>query len=250
MQPASTNIPQQPVRVALLCNGFSFEAWEAAAINAVLELPFVELVLIVENANTATGATLKQPLRYPWRYFFWRAYKRTRLSKIDAVQTVDLSDDLEKLPRIKTITTLKGKYSEYFPEETITRIREAKADVILRFGFYIIRGEILTAARYGVWSYHHGDEQQFRGGPPGFWEMVRGVPVTGAILQRLTEKLDSGIVLRKGFFPTIRKSYRAQLNQLLNGTSAWMKLALVDLHNGITAPLEAEPVSSAAKITT
>jgi Formyl transferase len=250
MQPASNNTTEEKIRVVLLCNGLSFEAWEAAAIRQVTELPFVELVLIVENNNTASGATLKQPLHYPWRNFFWRIYKRKRLSKIDAVQLVDLSDELERLPRIKTITSLKGKYSEFFPEETIARIREAKADVILRFGFNIIRGEILTAARYGVWSYHHGDEQQFRGGPPGFWEMVRGVTVTGAILQRLTEKLDSGIVLRKGYFPTIRKSYRAQLNQLLNGTSSWMMQSLVDLHNGITAPLEAAPVSSQAKITT
>ncbi|MFN8712605.1 MAG: formyltransferase family protein, partial [Bacteroidota bacterium] len=234
MQPASNNTTEEKIRVVLLCNGLSFEAWEAAAIRQVTELPFVELVLVVENNNTSSGATLKQPLRYPWRNFFWRIYKRKRLSKIDAVQLVDLSDELERLPRIKTITSLKGKYSEIFPEETISRIREAKADVILRFGFNIIRGEILTAARYGVWSYHHGDEQQFRGGPPGFWEMVRGVTVTGAILQRLTEKLDSGIVLRKGYFPTIRKSYRAQLNQLLNGTSAWMKLVLIDVHNGIT----------------
>lgn len=214
-----------------------------------MQLPFAEIVLVAENASHIPGATLKQPLRYPWRYFFWRAYKRLRLSKIDALQAVDMSDELEKLPRMKVAVSLKGKHSEYFSDEAVAKIRAANADVILRFGFNILRGEILTAARYGVWSYHHGDEQQFRGGPPGFWEMVRGVPVTGAILQRLTETLDSGVVLRKGYFRTIRKSYRAQLNQLLNGTTPWMKNALTDLHHGITRHAEAAPVSSQAKIT-
>lgn len=55
--------------------------------------------------------------------------------------------------------------------------------------------------------------------------------VTGAILQRLTEKLDAGIVLRKGFFPTIKHSYKANLEQLLSGTASWMKQALIDVVN-------------------
>jgi methionyl-tRNA formyltransferase len=44
--------------------------------------------------------------------------------------------------------------------------------VLLRFGFNILSGEILTVARYGVWSYHHGDNDYYRGGPPHFWELV------------------------------------------------------------------------------
>jgi len=43
---------------------------------------------------------------------------------------------------------------------------------------------------FGVWSWHHGDEDKYRGGPPAFWEIVNADPVTGALLQRLTERLD------------------------------------------------------------
>lgn len=247
--PNSSDNAAKPLRLVLLCNSLTFDAWEAAALRAVMQLPFVEIVLVAENASHIHGATLKKPFSYPWRHFFWRVYQRTRLAKIGALQPVDLSDELEKLPRMKVAVTRKGKHSNYFSDEAVAKIRAANADVILRFGFNILRGEILNAARYGVWSYHHGDEQQFRGGPPGFWEMVRGVPVTGAILQRLTETLDSGVVLRKGYFRTIRKSYRAQLNQLLNGTTPWMRNALTDLHHGITRHAEAAPVSSTAKIT-
>ena len=38
-----------------------------------------------------------------------------------------------------------------FPDDALERIREKKLDVLIRFGFNILRGEILTAARYGVW---------------------------------------------------------------------------------------------------
>lgn len=240
----------EPIRIALLCNSLTVEAWEADALRQVLALPFVQVVLVIENATPHQGPTLRQPFRYPWRRLLWRGYKRLRLAKISAVQPVDLSDELEKLPRLKAVVTHPKKHSDYFSDVDLARIREAQPDVLLRFGFGILRGDILTVAKHGVWSYHHGDEQRFRGGPPGFWEIVRNVPATGAILQRLTPTLDSGIVLRKGYFPTLRKSYRAQLNQLLHGTSGWMKQALLDVHLGNTAALLAAPATSSARITT
>jgi len=73
---------------------------------------------------------------------------------------------------------------------------------MIRFGFNILRGDILTVARYGIWSYHHGDNDFYRGGPAYFWEVYEGNPISGAILQVLTEELDAGKVLCKGFFAT------------------------------------------------
>src|SRR6266567_2602478 len=66
----------------------------------------------------------------------------------------------------------------------------------------ILAGEILTAARYGVWSYHHGDNDFYRGGPPHFWELCERAPLSGVILQVLTEELDGGVVLCKSLFAT------------------------------------------------
>jgi hypothetical protein len=74
--------------------------------------------------------------------------------------------------------------------------------VLIRLGFRILRGGILTAAPHGVWSYHHGDNDRYRGGPPGFWEVMEGTPVTGTILQRLTEALDDGQVLYRSWGAT------------------------------------------------
>ena len=44
--------------------------------------------------------------------------------------------------------------------------------------------------------------------PPGFWEIHNGDPVTGVILQRLTETLDGGVVLHAGWFKTNRGELR------------------------------------------
>lgn len=68
---------------------------------------------------------------------------------------------------------MKGKYAQYFSAKDLTLIKTHKPDVILRFAYNIIKGEILTLAKHGVWSFHHADEQVIKGGPAGFWELSK-----------------------------------------------------------------------------
>jgi hypothetical protein len=233
------------IRVGILCNGLEFESWEAEAIRQVKSLPFVELVVIIRDASpTETSVSLpRKLLQYPWRKLNWRLYKRFRLH-IPATSSEHMADALAKIPLLHCIPELRGKYSQHFSAADIEKVRAYQPDVLLRFGFNILRGEILHLPQYGIWSFHHADEQIIRGGPAAFWEIRKGYPVTGAILQRLTEKLDAGIVLRKGWFPTISHSHKANLQQLLHGTSSWMKQALIDLYN------EKSPASTGVPLTT
>jgi len=94
------------------------------------------------------------------------------------------------------------KFVHRFPGDALDIIRAKDLDVLIRFGFNILKGDILKAARYGVWSYHHGDNEFYRGGPAHFWELREGSPLSGVILQVLTEELDSGLVLCKSLFAT------------------------------------------------
>jgi hypothetical protein len=130
----------------------------------------------------------------------------------------------------------------------VETIRRHSLDFILRFDFGIIRGEILESARYGVWSFHHGDEMKYRGGPPCYWEIANGDPVTGFILQRLTERLDGGIVLRKGFIKTQSHSYTKNLSLALIESSKFPALVCIDIHNANTDYLERAPSVTNAPI--
>ena len=223
---------EKKIRIAILCRGYDFDSWEADCIREVLSLPFVEIVLLIaEPAEVKqSNGIVNKLIHYPYRNFLWRYFKRYRL-KISSYKQVSLKNELEKISLIYCNTELKGKYAQYFSAKDLTLIKTHKPDVILRFAYNIIKGEILTLAKHGVWSFHHADEQVIKGGPAGFWELSKRMAVTGAILQRLTEKLDAGIVLRKGFFPTIKHSYKANLEQLLSGTASWMKQALIDVVN-------------------
>ena len=57
-------------------------------------------------------------------------------------------------------------------------------------------------SKIGIFSFHHGDNDFYRGGPPGFWEVYNQEPSTGFIIQRINEVLDNGDVIFKGNIPT------------------------------------------------
>jgi hypothetical protein len=140
---------------------------------------------------------------------------------------------------------LQGKFSQYFTPEDVARIQEMKLDFILRFAFGIIRGAILDTAKYGVWSFHHDDPDKYRGAPPGFWEIYYGDPVTGAILQRLTDRLDGGIVLHRGWFRTERTSYVANRDRALMGAASWPARVCKEILAGrLTQPMKPSPTKA------
>ena len=138
--------------------------------------------------------------------------------------------------------------SQYFDDEDLSAIGGYDLDSLLRFGFNILRGPILQAARFGVWSFHHGDERRYRGHPACFWEIYEGNSVTGAILQRLTERLDGGVVLRRGFFRTQPSSFAATRDQVLMGSACWPADVCRDLQRGAADYLDDQPSPTTAPV--
>ena len=101
-----------------------------------------------------------------------------------------------------------GLYYRYDTEE-IDKIKKLNLDILIRGGSGILQGEILKICRLGILSFHHGDNDFYRGGPPGFWEVYNREPSTGFIIQRLSEILDGGDVIFKG---NIQTSFFYKLN--------------------------------------
>jgi hypothetical protein len=143
-------------------------------------------------------------------YALFQKYDQRQQEEPNPREAVDCSDILGSCPRLEVIP-VKKRFVHRFPPDAIAALRSHDLDVVLRFGFNILRGEVLTSARYGVWSFHHGDNDFYRGGPALFWEVVENNPCSGVILQVLTEKLDDGYVLCKSLFATVR-GLRPSLN--------------------------------------
>jgi len=97
------------------------------------------------------------------------------------------------------VVPMRKGFVHRFNAADIAAVKRDGLDVIVRFGFNTLLGDILSAATYGVWSYHHGDNNEYRGGPAGFWEMYERNRLTGTILQILTEELDGGQVIYRTY---------------------------------------------------
>ncbi len=102
---------------------------------------------------------------------------------------------------VNPIESNLGTKHEY-SDEDLKKIENRKLDLILRLEGKILKGKILKIAKNGVISFHHADNDVYRGLPPGFWEVFYKNPTTGFIIQKLNENLDGGDILFKGHIPT------------------------------------------------
>src|SRR4051812_38862639 len=189
-----------------MCDSTIFETWQANIVDALLAVDNVHLSLVILNAAPARATNWAKLARLRHRSLLYRAY-RDFVFRPQANRPKDMGWMLTNTPVLRCKADKVGRYSQYFHEQDVSTIQNFDLDFIMRFGFNIIRGDILHTARFGVWSFHHDDQQNYRGGPPYFWEIFNGDAVTGVILQRLTNRLDAGIVLKKGYFQTEFGSY-------------------------------------------
>lgn len=232
-----------------MCNGPVLKTWEAECINYLLSNPNIELKLIIRDTpeNYGNKSILKKIFKLPLNNIFFLFYSKL-IIRPHATRNTDLSNIISNIPSITCKVIKKGKHSQYFSQEDILAIKGFNLDFILRFGFNIIRGEILNCSRYGIWSFHHDDEQKYRGSPPCFWEIYNQDPETGSILQKLTDKLDCGIVLKKGILRTKNYSYRKNIDQAYFESSKWPLWVCNDILNDSAAYIFQEPSNSSAKI--
>jgi hypothetical protein len=162
----------------------------------------------------------------------------------DAFASRDVSGLVAGVRSLDVVPLRPKPFEHRFDDATIAALRAEDLDVVLRLGFGIIRGEILDVARAGVWSFHHGDPDHYRGGPAGFWEMHRRDPVTGTVLQRLTEELDGGAVLARSFAATDRSSLRRGRSSAYLKSTAFVERRLRDLYEHGPEGLDGEPPAS------
>ncbi len=201
-------------RFGLLLNGNTIEAWQAETIRLLKEDGH-QLVFVGINATCQKKGSLTDKLiNYPYSRLLFRIWNRF-IFKPSAKNPTNVTSLIAGASVIPLNTTVKGS-STYFSDTDVSMVKSFAMDFILRFGFNIIRGSILDAAKFGIWSFHHDDEMKYRGGPPGFWEFMKKEADNGVILQRLTNQLDKGILLQKNWYPVIYHAYTAHLNQLYN----------------------------------
>jgi len=229
------------IKIGLLLNSLQCELWMYNIIKSLVELDHILIELIVINDartqvkkksedKTNRFKQIKSELKDNYLFFNYLKWdKEFFAEKNNAFETRDVSDLMEKVEKIK-VSPRQTKFSDFIEGDDLIKVQEKQLDVIIRFGFRILKGEILNAAQYGVWSYHHDDNTEYRGAPGLFWEVYENNPKSGTILQILNTKLDNGKVIYRSLSNTKNLSFHQNRNNNYLKTSNFILIRLKQLH--------------------
>ncbi len=224
----------RPLRIGLLTNTMEQPQWALDALRQILDAGVgrIEAVIMPDVPPQKSTSRVRSLIKHR-DYLLYHLYGRLDRKKFGREPGPFTPGSIAPLVEDAEIVRVRPRmtqFCDYFEDADVERIRTLDLDVAIRFGFRILKGRALDIARFGVWSYHHGDNLVNRGGPPGFWEVMEGTPVTGSILQVLTEKLDGGQVLYRSWSSTDQISVTRNMANFYRKTSTFLARKLVELH--------------------
>lgn len=190
------------VRTTLLANSATLPRWQRDALQRMVTETDAEITQVVlrDAVSRKTGFRnyLDQVRKRITEYPLW--------SLIGVIRTLTADPSYKRQVPITTISGVADAewltcrpepaagLGNELPPATVERVA-AEADLAVRFGFGILKGDILDAPTHGILSYHLGDIRRYRGRPGGFWEFLAGENQIGITVQQLSETLDGGRVV-------------------------------------------------------
>ena len=202
---------KEKIKIGILIRQFeNLSNWELRIIEKIISDEYFELRLLIKDGRYGVESPGNFWIRLK-KSLSSKKFLSTIIFKLQCIIenilfpqsfTVNKDSIIKRLNSIETITLkpIRKGYIDFFSFEDTQIVKKFDLDVILRHEFNIIRGDILKSAKYGVWSFHHGDNSINRGGPPAFWEIVLKQPTIGVTLQQLTPELDGGLIIDKACF--------------------------------------------------
>jgi len=190
------------LRIGILLDCNSIPAWSYLMLEKINTSSCSEIVLIVKNKSAfAKKKSLLRRIIVNRNSILYYLFTKIENKFFKITPDAFEIKDIRTMLSIDTIEVnpSKTKYRDIINEIDLKEIEKYNIDIFIRMGFRILSGDILKIAKYGIWSFHHGDNKVNKGGPAGFWEVFESWPETGVILQILTEDLDSGILLHKSY---------------------------------------------------
>lgn len=123
----------------------------------------------------------------------WLLFGERKLLPYIQTDPVEEADVLSDANVIECHPISAGGAWQTLPQEVIEELGR-DCDVIIRFGFGLLKGKILTATKYGVLSVHGSDIRKYRGLGPKI-TFIRGEKTVAVTLQQLSETIDGGRVV-------------------------------------------------------
>src|SRR2546428_3731704 len=210
--PFPGNAPPRPIRFGILCDGPKIPTWQARSIEELRRGPGTSLAPVGFPADKLPASS--RPTSLPFR-----AYVASHPPP--PLPPMDMALAFQGIPSLRCRTTTQDALAHRHDESDVRRIRAFDLDFLLQCGLGVLDGEILRAARYGVWSFQHDDEPRYGGIPACLWPIYGGDAVTVMVLRRSAGGLDNRIALRSGYFRTVLQCLRPIVVVAHFGAAGW-----------------------------
>ncbi|RBI63611.1 hypothetical protein DMJ13_03500 [halophilic archaeon] len=201
------------LRVGILLPGETVPTWMKRAIERMVAEADVEVAYLV--VNDAAGPDdlsdlLARSLSEEFREYLSCGLDRLRSHPLWSLtgvgrqfgpvpeyrkpKRIETIDGLSDADRIRCRPVPADGFGNRLPDDVAETVG-TNTDVVVRFGFGVLKGEFLELPTHGVLSFHRGDLESYRGQPGGLWEFLNDEPTAGVTLQRIGETLDAGEVV-------------------------------------------------------
>lgn len=233
---------EEQLRVGVLVDG-SLRRWQIDALERMVDAGArIERVIVNDGGESKVCYNLREAPAY----LFIAGSRELAIRLIGShpyLESVDLTkiDLIDDVKRVHCKPVQRSDFGHELPESVVEQ-HCADLDFLVRFGFGILRGNVLDAPKYGVFSYHHGNIREYRGRPAGFWEFMHDAETIGVTLQQLTDELDAGGIIQIDEFDINRgDTYQDLLRTAYLGSIDMLTEAVIAIQNDEFKPTE--PVS-------
>jgi hypothetical protein len=161
-------------------------------------LPEVTIVGAVVDAGTEPDRGRQARRLKAWRrqggtgYMLWRISLELR-ARSDPQPRQRYAHSLPELGEMFGFPVLE------VPSVNSEQARDAlsglQADLAVSVGNRVIKESTFSIPRLGMVNLHHGRIPDYRGGPPGFWEVYNEEPAIGVSVHQIDSQLDHGALL-------------------------------------------------------
>jgi hypothetical protein len=213
------------IKIGILIDGLEQPLWVNEIVERILKDSSLDLSLVVikNNKSQTDNNIFKRFFEikyYPYflikiinKFIYKYIIKNNDYVNLFSNLSIESKLSLNSTPILR-VEVIENKFTDEFKSSDIENISQYDCDLFIRFGFRILKGGILNLPKLGIWSLHHGDTKDGRGGPAGFWEFIEKKNTTAATLQILSEVLDGGLVLDKVSVQTNKINYFSNISTL------------------------------------
>ena len=223
------------LRVGVMLKSTLSSAWVASVLSEIQSSDYarVEAILLAPTALSPVNSFLFQ------QYERWD-YQRNKVAH-DAMAVSELSSLLTGIPSYLIQPSSGSTAGDQVDQ--IAAIARLDLDVILRFNSATSQA-LAAAARFGIWSFHFGNEGDVGDDAPLFWQVFDRSPVASCSLQ--ISSLAGRRTAYQGQAATDQASLCRTRNSVYWKIASAALRALQSLSRADTAYIESLPVASAA----